>query len=510
MKLNSVFFYSLLTLSVSQLTMNTNVWAKNQEDAEAERWFEIEVILFKQLGNKAELKEQFPTGINALNLPKYKETFDLFTPYLQPNLTGVKQFMPLCDDNNKPGLFIDSLQNIAQVSANPKLKTIIDTEQATIQAPFQQTTEQSYVASFEFDLQKEDLANPIFSTKNLCIITQKEINNILDKEQLSHFNIDSFGVDALPSRLNASGIHNSEQPYLMADESLLLKDISQNLRWSREFQPLLHFGWRQVGVTEKEAIPLKLVSGEHLEQQYRQALTKYQAEVKQANAIEHNLLEQITQNQDAIDEELTISVVQKQHALTKLFSKIDAMEKNTPSKTLYNTTTNNNEVSNREVTNSQIDNDTISDIVSSLSKQDLNSILAHQNTDTSQDSDPKLDNKLPKAPLQPWFLDGFLKVHLDHYLYITADFNVLNQDPGASLTVNPSAIIVENDKTVLEANASSNASSDEAKLINFSQNRRVITGEIHYFDHPYIGMIIQIRRFDPTQPIGERVSQAKK
>jgi hypothetical protein len=93
----------------------------------------------------------------------------------------------------------------------------------------------------------------------------------------------------------------------------------------------------------------------------------------------------------------------------------------------------------------------------------------------------------PVKPLQPWFLDGFFKVHLDHYLYITADFNVLG-------------------KTSVK-NTSNDADKVNVQLINFNQNKRVITGEIHYFDHPYIGMIVQIRRFDPSKPKEDAVSQ---
>ncbi len=32
------------------------------------------------------------------------------------------------------------------------------------------------------------------------------------------------------------------------------------------------------------------------------------------------------------------------------------------------------------------------------------------------------------APIQPWELDGFFKVNLDHYLYITTDLNLLVQE----------------------------------------------------------------------------------
>ena len=100
-------------------------------------------------------------------------------------------------------------------------------------------------------------------------------------------------------------------------------------------------------------------------------------------------------------------------------------------------------------------------------------------------------NKPPVEPLQPWFLDGFFKIHLDHYLYITADFNILSQP------------LDENKSSA----ANSSANNPNVKLINFSQNKRAITGEIHYFDHPYIGMIVQIRRFDPNKPKDEAVTQ---
>ena len=35
-------------------------------------------------------------------------------------------------------------------------------------------------------------------------------------------------------------------------------------------------------------------------------------------------------------------------------------------------------------------------------------------------------NKKPVEPLQPWFLDGFFKIHLDHYLYIQRIMLLIN------------------------------------------------------------------------------------
>lgn len=517
MKLNSVFLYSLLALSIAILTMNTKVYAQNQNNVSSERWFEIEVILFKQLGDKTELKERFPADINASNLPKYKKFFDLLGAYLQPNLAGIKQFMPLCGEQNEQHELLTAQHSInslvsKQIELPEKIINFAMPEPTKLkftentQTTVNEHHEQMNSAHFELNFQKEDLTNPIFSTDKLCIITQKEMEKILNQEQLSHFNIDSFSVTTLPYKLNASGTHNSESPYLMADESLLLEDIYQNLRWSKEFQPLFHFGWRQAGITEKDAIPLKLFAGENIENQYQKAIAEYQTEVKKANNIESNLLEKLSLNQEVADDKLKISLTRKQDALTQLFSKIDAIEKSTPSKVINSLS--HAETNNNEINNLAIDKDTISDIIDGISKQDLSSLIAQHNLDHNQGNDILKPNNPPKAPLQPWFLEGFFKVHLDHYLYITADFNLFNQDPIPALMTK----LGENHKPVLETNTYSETDekADEIKLINFSQNRRVITGEIHYFDHPYIGMIVQIRRFDPTQPKGERVSQAIK
>ena len=48
--------------------------------------------------------------------------------------------------------------------------------------------------------------------------------------------------------------------------------------------------------------------------------------------------------------------------------------------------------------------------------------------------------------------------------------------------------------------SSINTEVPELKTIRFEQNRRVISKEIHYFDHPYMGMIVQIRPFNVPEP----------
>ncbi|MBV2128434.1 CsiV family protein [Arsukibacterium indicum] len=82
----------------------------------------------------------------------------------------------------------------------------------------------------------------------------------------------------------------------------------------------------------------------------------------------------------------------------------------------------------------------------------------------------RISDSLSNLPDNVWQLDGLFKLHLDHYLFVNTDFNLRR------------------------------FAADGMQSINVKQSRRVISGELHYLDHPYLGMIIQIRRFQPPEP----------
>lgn len=92
---------------------------------------------------------------------------------------------------------------------------------------------------------------------------------------------------------------------------------------------------------------------------------------------------------------------------------------------------------------------------------------------------PQISDSLSNLPDDIWQLDGLFKLHLDHYLFVNTDFNLRRPAPDGSM-----------------------------RSINVKQSRRVISGELHYLDHPYLGMIIQIRRFQPPEPEPESESEA--
>jgi hypothetical protein len=143
-----------------------------------------------------------------------------------------------------------------------------------------------------------------------------------------------------------------------------------------------------------------------------------------------------------------------------------------------------------ETSFSDIKTDDATGIAKNLYNQEaVNGLVAQLSTDMNKQVMSLIDEnnaleqvKIATAPLQPWEIDGFFKVHLDHYLYINSEFSIIDIAQGT----------------------------EAENTVSFKQNRRVISGEIHYFDHPNIGMIVQIRRFDPTKPAAIAVSQNKK
>ncbi len=93
-----------------------------------------------------------------------------------------------------------------------------------------------------------------------------------------------------------------------------------------------------------------------------------------------------------------------------------------------------------------------------------------QASDIANSTNMHNNTSISTLPEQVWQLDGLFKLHLDHYLFVNTEFNV--RLPQA----------------------------DKLQTVHVRQSRRVISGEIHYLDHPYLGIVLQIRRYEPAAP----------
>jgi hypothetical protein len=509
--------------SLALCTIASSLALAETAPVEAPRWFEVEVILFKQLGDKKLLKEQFP---DEVSLPEHSNFYDLLTPYLQPNIASLKQSLPLCEQKHvidEPDPIISSLITMRSLSDiqthfenesydnNPAVKSPIDgsiiskvytqLEQEKEQKQEQEksierdgrdiTIEQHHEDELPKGLTSNQLAlleaaektfakvqfinaphYPYFPDKSFCLVPkellQQSILNTTSDIASDITSFDGFPINQVPKTINASGLKHDSHPYLISKDSLRLNDIITRLKWSKNFKPLLHLGWRQIGITRKKAIPFRLFAGEHLEENYQRALQN-KIEIEQAeqemlanfsdeetNLLKTPLPTALTEREVLESNQgLTVAQQKKKSQLESIFKQLSLLDEST------------------------LNEEELAQLISSLDSQ--------SNSDTSIDDNDK--TSVLVKPSQPWLLDGFFKVHLDHYLYITANLNITDKDDNAASTMKPDV-------------------GAPMKAINFSQNRRVITGEVHYFDHPYIGMLVQIRRFDPTKGDDEAVSQA--
>ncbi|MBY6188414.1 peptidoglycan binding protein CsiV [Marinobacter hydrocarbonoclasticus] len=106
-----------------------------------------------------------------------------------------------------------------------------------------------------------------------------------------------------------------------------------------------------------------------------------------------------------------------------------------------------------------------------------------------------------------WQLNGKLKIYLDHFLFIEARLDL--REEGERVW---SVEAIESDPDALQADAAEVEQREPFLLtIPLDQNRRVRSREIHYFDHPKMGLVVQIRRMEQPQAAqpseGETVTQ---
>ena len=499
-------------------------------------WFEIEVILFSQLGDKSRLKEKFP---DSRSLPNYPKIIDLLGPYLQPDILSLKQQLPSCQQDKQgayplplvnqasslPSLFVQKdLVEIANEidensddksfvqegsfeqqafneSTNEGIDESIDSEKQTladstrqqeqyILNSFQQETDVSQTSADQtsqslniatlIDTQvtnnklfAQGLSAPL-TPEQLILVAQAEqefsaiqfnyspqpfakelcaisASNFADYQQTDpRFSYTGFPVDSIGLTLDGAEDYTATQAYLISENSLKLKNIVRQLRRSRDFKPMLHLGWRQLTKLKRFAIPVHLFAGDNLEVHYQKSLELYQQQLNESQQQEQTINKLL-----AVDQQ-TIELTTEEQAIQERINLI--------------------------IEQADIDDKELAKVITELDNNALK--LELKSTDNLMLADK------PLPPVQPWSIEGFLKVEVERYLHITADFNVVNSSltEQATKRLHPG-----NDLTV--------------KSIRFQQNKRVRSNEIHYFDHPYMGMIVQIRRHKQLEPELEEESE---
>lgn len=132
-----------------------------------------------------------------------------------------------------------------------------------------------------------------------------------------------------------------------------------------------------------------------------------------------------------------------------------------------------------------------------------------QSTQVVADSEENLTNDNPQIAqsADKWEIDGNLKIYLEHYLFVDSQLTVrqlgTEKIKSAKTTQTFEVVKSENNVEVIKPSDLIEPENEQLEtVINetlFAQNRRLRSSEIHYFDHPLMGMIIQIRKIENQQ-----------
>ncbi|MCP5077570.1 MAG: hypothetical protein GY951_05880 [Psychromonas sp.] len=105
-----------------------------------------------------------------------------------------------------------------------------------------------------------------------------------------------------------------------------------------------------------------------------------------------------------------------------------------------------------------------------------------------------------------WAIDGNFKVYLNHYLFIDTQLVIRKEITEDIKQPDPIVVeVIDDENGVQIATQSEQAVVTEVKQqtvikeILFDQNRRLRSEEVHYLDHPLMGIIVQIRKIPKVE-----------
>lgn len=424
-------------------------------------WFEIELIIFDRQGeNSRELWRHDAAEIDtskALNI----EMEHLMPSYPQCPMLDQEQIKAL--------LAPDKLAQSTATGDTGTLTTeesIADVIKCVVVLPSDQHapgTEQGHNRATEIDPEhfssgsKSEYAvlTPIPPKPTQPVDIEQDIESSIqdNKPQLalpttfSYQNVNyqvvepSQRLTKIPLQINAAELPGELLiPHLLDSESLQLKELVKKIRWQKKLTPKLHLGWRQQVRARHLAKPLHLFAGQDYSDRYHRDGSQ--------------IVERTT------------------------------LELGSPP------------------------------LLQADSMPGVNSVSQYQAVATPE---------IPQILEPLWEIDGLFNVYLNHYLFIEVNINKkipesvkMILDP--ELQISQEALdergdseqgqLVDTGISLTKSLAHQQAAKpDEARrktviadvpwLVNhtLSQHRRVKSKQIHYFDHPDLGIIVQIRRF---------------
>lgn len=434
-----------------------------QAQAEDDWWFDVEVIVFDRNAALTQLQETFEY---AKDVSPYSADIDVIGSIIHPDISWIKQNLARCDGSDAP-LWqpVMSLQDITQAhaqwlqeqqpaSVTTPLLTDDESEgemQVTQSAVIPSPTDSGVDGSENLTVDATDIAGYWVEFSGINEASPAAVPRFrYCEETLPWLTYSDSGwkrhtpdnrlpaPQAIPIELSGHNWPRASQAHLLSANAQELEKLSEQIRRSRDLTRLLHVTWRQeVKFGQEEASSVRLYAGQNYADRF--TLDGY-----------------------------AIAPTREMRAPTDESQQEDAV------KTLTEDTF-------------------FADLNARLAAPQTVPLSRLLQLQASKDSvitggvNNKQTTVNPDTPI--WQVDGYMKVFLKYinrvpYLHIDSDMFYRQPVPVTSKS-SPAA-----------------PEQPEYKLVSvpFKQLRRVISNQLHYFDHPLFGMVVEIRRYErPAQ-----------
>lgn len=422
------------------------------------RWFEVEVILFSRTQDPTQLDEDF----EASRASKLKANqLDLFASFLlAPNDCPQPEPIPLASLAN------DALAQLALPPSEEEIDILGEAEAALV------LTEQSAADAIEQGVEYDEFGFPIANVEpepdpeleEQIVLDELEPERT-PEEQLafeqwlsdcqkpqSYDELSQLPVTMTPHQIPLT----DSSPYLLSADLLQLTDARQRLANGGAYKPMLHAGWRINIESKRRMAALKLVAGQNFGERYSSDGWEHPIE---APALEDAMLNDDEPVAYGIANQQTENTVQAANGALPL----EPEPTETPA-------------------------------LSATEFTDSATLPAVQLPSAWQELDITAEPKEYKPAV--WELEANLHIWLANWLHIETDM-VLRRSGRKS----PQEVNQPPEQLALAIEPTSTLISDAATVpylfkYQLAQFRRVRSLEIHYFDHPMMGMIVQIRPYD--------------
>jgi hypothetical protein len=446
------------------ILLGVSVLAQPASAAEQEWWFDVEVILFERNVDAANISEKFK---QSRLKQASKDYHDLLTPYLKPDLSYLRAALPYCRASNQLAVKKQYEQGFFfPVPLDDKTETSLSRPNEKSAEKITSVESSTDVELIEWQIPSKfpcafaEQIDASFASLNLL---QNDASNAQQNNQIKR----------VPEIINGIEWQKKRSAFLLPASSMQMSDLYDKIKRQRDITPILHINWRQeVKFGRENGQTFRLFAGENFADQF------------DANGLHFvddtdTLFDSLNQATDDIYiPEQVLALLNAEQQLAVLAG---------------------NNVKGSET----ITEDLFARIATALADDTpINFNQIESQTEQAANIDPAILKEL-------WKLDGGINVYLRNvgrvpYLHIDSNLEFRHTifDPqkasqvrGLSTNFSDQGALTQTAIVGNQIQPSDSLQPNFLQSVNFNQLRRVISKQVHYFDHPLFGMVVRINRY---------------